>query len=393
MTHARVVLEVARWEFHRFFNLRQQVVSLVLALAIAAVSYGVSKWVRSGRTPTIAAVNAPAALFAAPSIGVRIVPARDLREADVRRDVEAKKLEGALVFAGPDAVTLLVRGTPGWIRPLEEWITAVRRQQRLLDANMEPAAVERLFGRVGFQVEQVGHARAASRADRVAAFTACMLMMMGIWIGLGYMFVGITGEKQTRVTEQVVSAISAQAWMDGKILGLSAVAAASTAGYVVSALLLVAAGRLADIAVPLPTAFGTPAAILVLALLAVLGFAFWNTFIAAIAAVINDPHSSNRGGFLMLPAVPVAIALMSMNRPDAVPVRVLSMFPPTASPIMLMRLAIGSIVWWEPVVAIALLGGATWVMRLVAGRIFRTSLLLYGKEPSWVEVWRWARTE
>jgi len=43
------------------------------------------------------------------------------------------------------------------------------------------------------------------------------------------------------VTEQVVSAISAQSWIDGKILGLSAVAAASTTGYVASGLIIVAA--------------------------------------------------------------------------------------------------------------------------------------------------------
>jgi len=93
------------------------------------------------------------------------------------------------------------------------------------------------------------------------------------------------------------------------------------------------------------------------------------------------------------PLVPVVIALMAVGRPDAFPIRLLSVLPPTASPIMLTRLVVGQVTWWEQVLAIALLAAAVWIMRLVAGRIYRTSLLLYGKEPSWSEVWRWLRTQ
>lgn len=392
MTHMRVVLEVARWEFHRFFKLRQQLVSLFLTLAIAGASYALATWVRGGGTPSIATVNAPAGFEVPPGVGVRIIDGGGRTEADVRRDVAARTLDAALVFAGSDSVTLVVRGTPAWIGPLDDAITSLRRQQKLRSADIEPAVLEQVFGRVTFRVERVGGGQAASRASRVSAIIVGALMMMGIWVGLAYMFVGITGEKQTRITEQVVSAISAQGWMDGKILGLSAVAAATTAGYVVSGLVLVAAARLAGVVVPLPTAFGAPVTIAVMALLAALAFAFWNTFIAAIAALVNDPHASNRGGFIMLPLVPVVIALMAVGRPDAFPIRLLSVLPPTASPIMLTRLVVGQVAWWEQVLAIALLAAAVWIMRLVAGRIYRTSLLLYGKEPSWSEVWRWLRT-
>ena len=50
------------------------------------------------------------------------------------------------------------------------------------------------------------------------------LMMLGVFTGIAYQFIVITGEKQLRVTEQVVSAITPQMWIDGKILGISLLA-------------------------------------------------------------------------------------------------------------------------------------------------------------------------
>ncbi|MGD8781752.1 MAG: hypothetical protein PVH88_22650 [Ignavibacteria bacterium] len=46
-------------------------------------------------------------------------------------------------------------------------------------------------------------------------------MLLGIFLGLAYQFVAITGEKQLRISEVVVAAISPQKWIDGKILGIS----------------------------------------------------------------------------------------------------------------------------------------------------------------------------
>ena len=65
-------------------------------------------------------------------------------------------------------------------------------------------------------------APAGGRGERVAIIVVIVLMLMTVFTGMSYIFVSITGEKQIRVTEQVVSAIPAQAWIDGKILGLLA---------------------------------------------------------------------------------------------------------------------------------------------------------------------------
>ena len=54
MTHTRVALVVAAWEFRRYFKWRDQVMGLLVFLLIGAISYGVGRIAASsGRTFTI----------------------------------------------------------------------------------------------------------------------------------------------------------------------------------------------------------------------------------------------------------------------------------------------------------------------------------------------------
>jgi len=58
-----------------------------------------------------------------------------------------------------------------------------------------------------------------STAEKIAAGLVISVMLFGIFVGSAYQFVAITGEKQLRVTEMIVSAVTPQQWIDGKIHG------------------------------------------------------------------------------------------------------------------------------------------------------------------------------
>lgn len=49
------------------------------------------------------------------------------------------------------------------------------------------------------------------------------LELVPVFMAGAYMAIGISGEKQQRVTEVVVSAVRPEAWMDGKIAAYSAI--------------------------------------------------------------------------------------------------------------------------------------------------------------------------
>jgi ABC-2 type transport system permease protein len=58
---------------------------------------------------------------------------------------------------------------------------------------------------------------------------------------------------------------------------------------------------------------------------------------------------------------------------------------------MPVRLVLTEVAAWEVLAAVAGLVAGIWLLRRTAGRVFRLGMLMYGKEPTWREIWRWAR--
>ena len=58
---------------------------------------------------------------------------------------------------------------------------------------------------------------------------------------------------------------------------------------------------------------------------------------------------------------------------------------------MPMRWLLGGATTGELVASVVVLALSTWVVALVAARIYRVGILMYGKRPSLRELWRWVR--
>ena len=83
--------------------------------------------------------------------------------------------------------------------------------------------------------------------------------------------------------------------------------------------------------------------------------------------------------------------IMGGGKPDSLVMKVLSIFPLTSPAILSVRLVLTNVPFYETLSAISLLLLSIWFLRKVAGKIFALAILMYGKEPSWREMTRWAR--
>src|SRR5205085_11911048 len=213
------------------------------------------------------------------------------------------------------------------------------------------------------------------------------LTCLGVFLGMASFFSGITGEKQLRVTEQVVAAISPQTWVDGKLLGLTAAAFGTLLTYGAALALCLALLRLGGVEFTIPWSAIRPANLGIFLLFAVLGIFFWNCVFAAIAVTINDPNSSTRSSLMFLPLTFVAMGFPGLRTPDAPVMRALSVLPGTSSTVMSARLVLSDVAGWEIATAIMLLLLATLLFRRLAGKVFTAGILMTGKEPTWRELW------
>jgi ABC-2 type transport system permease protein len=277
------------------------------------------------------------------------------------------------------------------VRPVERALGDLVRAQRALAAGVSAeqlAAWDRapVVERVAAKPERGG---GGGRAERIVVLVILFLLFTVLFSTISYLMVGISAEKQARVTEVVVSAIPAQSWMDGKIAAYTAIGLIMAAVWIAS--LLVAA---------VPMAFALPktidARLVAMTLLyAVLGLYFYNALFAAVLATMQGIQSSSRfqGYFFMLPMLPLLFPPAVIESPDAPWLAAVSMLPPFAPMLVPARMAIGGVPAWEAWLGLAILAAACGWMRGVAGRIFRVGMLMYGKDPTLPEIMRWARVK
>ena len=85
---------------------------------------------------------------------------------------------------------------------------------------------------------------------------------------------------------------------------------------------------------------------------------------------------------MMLSIVGWVLVYLAAYFPNAASVRVLSYIPFFAPTMMMVRLALGTVAWWEILLTVALLLGTIYACALFGARLYRYGVLLYGQKPS-----------
>jgi len=207
---------------------------------------------------------------------------------------------------------------------------------------------------------------------------------------------GVLEEKTTRVAEVVVSSVQPETLLAGKVLGVGAVGLTQQVLWVITTVVMFKLRQ------PILEKFGVstvPFALpeisiglaLLLLLFFVLGFTFYSALYAAVGSSVNTEQEAQQAVqpmLILLVATAIFINPILIN-PTSTMATVMSLLPFSAPIIMPLRLALGSVPWYE--LAISLVGvllacwGATWL----AARIYRVGLLMYGKRPTLREMGRW----
>jgi ABC-2 type transport system permease protein len=299
------------------------------------------------------------------------------------------------------------------MRRLETALRTSTLAERLESANLSPSFVDSLTrSRLELESERLteqGRGSDASRRANVmfAAAVAFLLYMSMILYGQTVLR-GVLEEKSTRVAEVVVSSVSPETLLAGKVIGVGAVgltqqiiwvAGTLYLGSFMAPLLTRMAGPAADSATPasaMPTMsmpdihIGSLALIL---LFFILGYGVYSSLYAAVGSTVNSEQEAQQALAPILVLI-VSSALFiqpAMMNPTSTLARVASMFPFSAPIIMPLRMSLVPIPPWEMAVSIVGLVVAFVAVILLAARIYRVGLLMYGKRPTLSELARWAR--
>ena len=236
---------------------------------------------------------------------------------------------------------------------------------------------------------------------------------------------GVMEEKTSRIAEVIVSSVRPFQLMMGKITGIGAVGltqfllwiiligglAAAAQGFVSHDTLQqvqqaqqaggmgnASAAQASEKAQMLPKILGALSTANLWLILACFlfyfigGYLFYSSLFAAVGSAVNeDPQEAQS---LMLPiTMPVIFSFIIMSvavQDTSGALAVWASIIPFSSPIVMMaRIPFGVPAWQLGLSMLFLVLGFVFTVWL-AGKIYRTGILMYGKKPTWKIMWKWA---
>jgi ABC-2 type transport system permease protein len=247
------------------------------------------------------------------------------------------------------------------------------------------------------------------------------LIMMFIIIYGNMVMRSVIEEKTNRIIEIIISSVKPFQLMMGKIIGTSLAGILQfliwailgmSAMFIISSVFGVQMGTTSavqtqealktaqeaassDIQMYIKELWNLPIATLLFSFIIYFigGYFLYSSFYAAIGAAVDNETDSQQ--FLLPIIMPLILGVYIgfftvMNNPHGTVATVFSIIPLTSPIVMLMRIPFG-VPWWQLALSIIVLFGTFFLVVWFASKIYRVGILMYGKKPTWKELYRWLK--
>jgi len=123
------------------------------------------------------------------------------------------------------------------------------------------------------------------------------------------------------------------------------------------------------------------------------GYFLYSSFYAAIGAAVDNETDSQQ--FLLPIMMPLILAIYIgfftvINDPHGNIATLFSFIPLTSPIVMLMRIPFGVPIW-QVIVSLIILLATFLIVVWFASKIYRVGILMYGKKPTWKELYQWMK--
>ena len=208
------------------------------------------------------------------------------------------------------------------------------------------------------------------------------LFVIAVMTSGGYLLQALVEEKENRTMEIVVTSVSPNELMAGKIIGnLSVGMTQLLAWTVVAAAVLIGFGD----RIPFMQNLQVPWNELILSLLLMLpAFVFTSALMAIIGSTVTETQEASQvTGLITLPIfLPYYFLSFILQNPNGTFARILSFFPMSAPLAMSTRIAITNVPTWEIILVFVIMILFCLLTIWLAGRAFRRGMLQYSKRVS-----------
>mgnify|MGYP002750175244 FL=1 len=233
--------------------------------------------------------------------------------------------------------------------------------------------------------------------DQTKNFYSAFIMIYALYVAVmtyGQMVAtNVASEKSSRAMELLTTSASPVAMMFGKIIASCLAGLAQLVGIFGSAFLFYNLNRASwQGNQMINSIFNIPPDLLLyMILFFLLGFFIYGMMYGAVGSLVSKPEDI---GSVAMPIILVfvigfAVVMSSIEDPNnAIGMKICSFVPFTSSMAMFARIAMGSVSTGEIALSIAILVVSTVLVGILAAKIYRAGVLMYGTRPKLRTIWR-----
>ena len=261
-------------------------------------------------------------------------------------------------------------------------------EQRMLDQDIDIALVGKLSRKIEFETYEIDELGKTSEGDELSSFLIpylfLMILFMTVFMSGQLLLRSVMEERTSRTIEILLSSVTPDDIMKGKIMGLGALGMFQMVFYLAVGLSVTYYKGWATIDLPQIPFF---------MIFFTTGYLFYAAIFAAMGTFFtSEQEAQQSSGIISLVAVlPMVFASYFITNPGSTFTIGLTYVPPLTPFMMIIRLGTGTVEMSEIIYATVLMAFSCWFMLRVSGKIFRIAILLYGKKITLHEVIKWVR--
>ena len=273
-------------------------------------------------------------------------------------------------------------------RNLSRILNQVVIEQRMIDQNIDVSLVGQLSRRIAFETFEIDEDGETSEGDELSSFLVpylfLMILFMTVFMSGQLLLRSVMEERTSRTIEILLSSVTPDELMRGKILGLGALGLTQMCFYLIVGLAVTEYKELATIEF---------SQIPIFLIYFITGYLFYAAIFAAMGTFFtSEQEAQQSSGIISIVAVlPIVFASYFISNPSSAFTIGATYIPPLTPFMMIIRIGTGSVEIPEIIYTMILMIISCWFMLKISGKIFRTAVLLYGKKVTIKEVLRWIR--
>lgn len=333
-------------------------------------------------------------------VNLKILDGSKAELEELKKKVENKEIDG-VVLIPPDPfqakkLNFYGRNLSNFslIHKIESILNQALTKKASEDLKLDKSQIDKILHRLNIEGIKIEKGKEKKEGAFTSFFVIIVLFMVLYTAIIGYgahILRAVLEEKNTRVVEILISSISPFKLMLGKISGVALAGITQILIWVFAFFILSFSASQGLFLEKVPSL--NLIQIIFFGIFFILGYLLYASLYAALGSLFSSEQEAQQmSTILILPLIlPILFMQMIIQAPNSTFATVLSLIPFFTPLLFYLRILVETPPLWQIISSVILTSGTVLFIIYISGKIYRVGILMYGKRPSFKEIYKWIK--